>query len=346
MSTAVIAGYEEAIADLPEEAFLGRLLWFSISAADVNLEQARTDLDDAGLSTTRLRKLLRPVDAFKKSTREFGHKFPVRNGVRSELMVRPVGEDGEQAHRHLILERVVMQAGRKRRVFYEKVGEIVFTRGKPKRRNGGEYSGYGVEARRTTDHLATPLTAEEDAWLSEMLDGFEGRFQHLIENMDSNAVRAFVREFISEELMGTCVKESGGLYFVSQDFADQVEALGEWVRSIGSQFHALPLLNLGDQRAMVLQSLEEETVKEVDILMGQIGKILGDPDRKIEEKTFDAFGLRAAELTQKLDQYAQMLGVRAEEAQLRISVYGQQVMQLSQRIRQSSTMTAKGDPTT
>lgn len=329
-STTSMDNYTDAITNLPEEAFLGSLLWFSISNADVNLEDARAKLAGAGLSTTTMRKILRPVDAFKKATREFGHKFKPLDGVRSEIMVRPVGEDGEQAHRHLILERAVIQSGKKRRVFYEKVGEIVFTRGTKK---DGEYSDYGVESRRTTMNLASPLTTDEDLWLTEKLEEFEGRFTHLLHHMDSHAVRSFVREYI-DELSGTCVKESGGLYFVGQENAEEIEKLGKWVRSIGSEFHSLPLLNLVDQRQMILEAFEDETIREVERLMGEVNKILADPSRTIEEKTFDAYGLRAAELTGRINEYNGMLGARADRAEIEIRMYVQQMLTLSSRVRQ------------
>jgi hypothetical protein len=330
--TTTLTNYTDAIAALPSEAFLGSLLWFSISQADVELELARKELEDAGLSTDNLRSVLRPVDAFRKATREFGHKFKEVDGIRSELMVRPVGEDGEQCYRHLILERAVVKAGQRRRIFYEKVGEVTFTRGVKK---DGEYSAYGVESRRTTMHLTSPLTTDEDEWLTSHLDGFEERFNHLITHMDSHAVRTFVRDYI-DDCAGTCVKESGGLYFVGQTRADEIRKLGEWVRGVGSEFHDLPLLNLVEQRQMIMEAFEDETIKEVERLMGEVAKILEDPKRTIEEKTFDTYGLRAAELKKKVDEYHQMLGERADRAEIEIQTYAAQVMTLATRIREKN----------
>lgn len=335
---AVMSNYTDAIANLPEEAFLGSLIYFSISGADVNLDNARRDLSAAGLATDTLRKNLRPVDAFRKASNEFKKQFHrTSDGIRSELMVRPVGEDGAQSYRHLVLERTVVQQGKKRRIFYDKVGELTFTRGV---KRDGEYSGHGVEARRLTTHIAAPLTNEEDQWLTERLVTFEDRYNHLLRYMDSHAVRTFVREYIYN-LGGICVKGSGGLYFVAQHHADEINKLGEWVRGVGSEFHSLPLLNLIEQRDMILEAFEEETVEEVERLMGEVGKILQDPDRKIEEKTFDAYALRAAEMAQKINDYNQMLGSRAERAALEVSLYSQQVMTLSSRIRESKTTKAK-----
>jgi hypothetical protein len=283
---------------------------------------------------------LRPVDAFRKSSRRFGKKFRLEKGVRSEIMVRPVGEDGEQAYRHLVLERVVTEKGRKRRVFYEKVGELTFTRG---RKVEGEYVGDGVESRRTTAHLSDDLTAAEDQWLTEQLATFEDNYDHLCRYMDSHAVRTFVREYIYN-LSGVCVKESGGLYFIKQEHAEEVQKLAAWVRSVGSEFHTLPLLNLVDQREMILEALETDTIAEVGRLGNEITKILNDPDRKIEEKTYEAYAMQAAELAAKVKDYDNMLGSKAQRATIELEMFGQQIMTLGTRIRQSSTTRARTSP--
>lgn len=337
----LLSSYTDAIANLPDEAFLGSLLWFSISAADVNLDDARAELEKAGLSTDGMRRILRPVDAFKKASRDVAHKFPASgDGVRAEFLVRDAGEDSEHQSKHIILERVVKHGSKRVRIVYEKVGELMFTRGVKKH---GVYQDYGVSYRRSTSALSHPLTPSEDEWLSAQLDTFAARFDHLLHYMDSHAVRSFVREYIAR-LSGTCVKESGGLYFVKQEHAEELAALGSWIKHIGSEFHSLPLLNLEDQRQMIMEAFEDETVKEVERLMGEVAKILSDPDRQIEEKTFDAYGLRAAELSQKVAEYNQMLGARADRATIEIGNYSAQVMQLGGRIRSSRTTQAKTVP--
>lgn len=339
-TTTVMDNYTQAIQDLPEEAFLGSLLFFSISQADVNLKNAHRDLSAAGLSTDTLRKNLRPVDAFKKASKRIEKKFKPVNGVRSELMVRPVGEDGTYAHRHIILERAVIRAGVKRRIFYEKVGELTFTRGVKK---DGEYTGHSVECRRTTSNLGEPLTADEDQWLTEQLATFEDHYDHLLNYMDSHAVRTFVREYIYD-LQATCVKESGGLYFIRQGHADEVAKLAEWVRSVGSEFQTVELLNLADKKQMILEAFEQETIAEVERLMTEVGKILADPNRKIEEKTFDDYAERGVKLSTKLQDYTTMLNAKAETAEYEISLFGAQVATLSKRIRDPKSHTLKVQP--
>lgn len=329
-NTTVMSGYTDAIKNLPEDAFLGNLLWFSISGADVNLTNAKRDLAAAGLHTDTLRKNLRPIDAFKKSSNAFKKRFSETSaGIRSELMVRSVGEDGVQAYRHLVLERTHVAAGKKRKLAYDKVGELIHTRGG--KNKDGEYEGHSVEATRMTNHIAMPLTDEEDQWLSERLVTFSDSYDHLLNYMDSHAVRTFVREYIYN-LSGICVKGSGGVYFVAQQHADELTKLGDWVRSVGSDFHALPLLNLSEQRDMILQAFEDETIEEINRLQGEVEKILNEPGRQIEMKTFDHYALQAAEIVEKIGEYDKMLGLRSDRARHASSLYAQQIMGLSPRV--------------
>ena len=333
-STNPIGSYTEAIENLPAEAFLGNLLWFTISQADVDLVKAKDDLTAAGLD---FNKDMRPVDAFRKASREFAKKFKVENNTRSEFMVRSVGDDAAQSHRFVVLERATFQAGKKRRVLYEKVAELTFNRGTKKK---GVYEGHSVEERRVTENLGTPLTEEEEHWLASHLGEFQARYEHLLTHMDSHSVRTFVRDYIYS-LAGTCVKESGGLYFVRQEHADVIAALQKWVKSIGSEFHTLPLLNLAEQRDMIMEAFENETVAEVERLMGELRTILNDPSRTIEEKTFDAYGEKAIELRGRINEYTSMLGSRADRADLEVGLFAQQVMSLTSRIRTTKTFAAK-----
>lgn len=330
MTTAPIItkGYEEAIADLPEEAILGSLLWFTISNADVNLEEARNDLIARGLDDSLLRQGNRPIDAFRKATNEFAHKFAPENQQRAEFLVRQVGQDSDQSHRHIVLERAEYGTGKKRRVAYDTVAEIVFTRGT---KTKGKYSGYSIQAKRTG--LLVSLSDEEQAWLDAHLEHLEDRFDHLLTHMDSHAVRSFVRDYVAS-MQGILAKESGGLYFVMQARAGQVDQLGEWVRSIGSSFHALPLLNMADQRAMILQALEDETVKEVERLMGDMTTILKDPNRTITDSTYDQFAQAAVDMQIRLGEYTTMLGDRSDRASQDVSIFAQQLVSLAGRIKQ------------
>lgn len=330
--TLITRNYEQAIANLPQEAFLGSLLWFTISNADVNLEQARTDLTTLGLDAGLLRDGFRPVDAFRKASNEFGHKFAAVDSQRAEFLVRQVGQDCGQSHRHIVLERAEYAAGKRRRVAYDTVAELVFTRGA---KNKGVYSGFGLQAKRVG--LDVDMQPDEEMWLTARLDSIQERFEHLYTHLDSHAVRTFVRDYIYG-LQGLLAKESGGLYFVQQEYAHDLTGLGDWVRGIGSAFHSLPLLNMADQRQMILQALEDETVKEVERLMEDIATILREPNRTITDGTYDGFSQKAMDMQSRMANYTRILGQRSDRAALDVDMFSKQLFALAARIKQPQTV--------
>jgi hypothetical protein len=331
--TAVMSDYSDEISKLPPEAILGQLLFFTISAADVNLEEARRNLIDLGLGDEGLRKALRPIDAYRKSSKEFEKGFKPVDGVRSTFMVRQAGEDTEQSQRFVMLERARSVAGEKRVILYDKVAELTLNRGK---KTNGSYSGDSVEFVDTTRNLREPLTHEEFEWLHSHFAGFKDHYDHLLHYMDSHAVRSFVRDFIYR-LSGTCVKESGGLYFIKNDHAEKVDLLGTWVESVGSEFHALPLLNLAKQKGLIMDAFEQEAISETRRLMGEVKKILDDPSRTIEPKTFDAYGVQVAELKKKVAEYTELIGSKATDASTELQLFSRQIMLLADRIKHPKT---------
>jgi len=128
---------------------------------------------------------------------------------------------------------------------------------------------------------------------------------------------------------------------VKQANIQTIGKLGEWVKSIGSQFHSLPLLNLVDQRDMIMKAFEDETVEEVERLLGEVAAILKDPNRSIAERIYDQYADKVAELNGKVAEYDAMLGSRAQRATMEIAAFKLQVMQLAPRIRETRTFKAK-----
>ena len=329
MSSATVQEYNQAAASVPEDALLGSLVWYTLSEVDIPYERARKELEDRGLDTALL-KPIRPIDAYRLATQELKHSFPAVDGVKLNIMVRNVGHDSETAYRQIVCERVSTKKGQRRKLIYDPSAELIYHRGT--RDKDGNISGDRVEViKRTPPGLEREMTTEQRAWLDERLDALPGRFQHLRTHLGNHKVRNFVREYLYS-LGAVAVRESGGVYFVRQSRNDELEKLGGWIHSIGSAFHSTPLLDLVNQREMLARAFEEEAIKEVERLSGEIDKILSDSGRKVREKTFDDYALRAAELTSKAKEYADMLDIRSEIAHKRIEQFKQKTMNLVDRI--------------
>lgn len=323
------ATYDDFVNQLPDDALLGNLVWFTISNADVPFETIHDDLKKHGLADHGLRKRIRPVDAFKKATKIAATNFgKTDDGVNSAILVRQVGQDGDLSYRHIMLERAEYKAGKKRRLVYEQVGEVVLQRGSINR--GGEYVGYDLKATRMyrPDIDFTPV---EEEWLDEKIAQIKPTFLHKMTHLDSHAIRTFVREYLNA-LNAIMAKENGGVYFVPQVHVDELRRLRSWVESIGSSMDLTPLVNFDESRDMLVGSFTDDAMREVQQTSAEITKILNDPSRSVRESTFDAYAEQASSMIAKLSDYRTLLGDKLEDAADTLTMFKMQVMELADRI--------------
>lgn len=312
--------YSNAASNLPEGAFLGKISYFTISEGDVELEAVREQLVNSGLSDATLRKRLRPIDAFKKAANEFAIRFDKQGNEHHSILVRQVGQDAVTSHRHVVLERAIYNPGSRRKLAYDNVATLVYDR----------------EENTVTATRMTPIgytyTAEEQAHIDAALAGIEDRFKHWCTHLDAHAVRTFVREYMYQ-LGGISIRQNGGFYFVQQKHADELEKLGAWVKSIGSAFHTIPLLDIVDQREMLVEAFEAETIEQVDQMTGELAKILRDPQRTITPETYDAYATKASDLIAKCSEYSDLLDRTLETASDRLHIFKAQTLTLATRVR-------------
>jgi hypothetical protein len=331
MTTTVI-DYQHAAADLPDEMFLGQLVFFTISEADVNLDTMRTAVGTHQLRDDTLRKRLRPIDAFKKATNEIAVKFAKTAGRQDSILVRSVGQDSQTSHRHVVLERAQYATGQRRRLLYDTIASIVYDRG-TRQKDGSIVDDFITV---TVNQSLPHLTDEEKAWVEAHVgtDGAQliARYTHWREHLDSHAIRAFVRDYLLL-LGGIQAKANGGVYFVPQRHVDELRRLATLIGEIGSDMHLVPLLDIVDQRQMLARAFEQETMTEVDSLMVELAKILHHPSRTITPATYDDYVQTAAELLAKADDYTALLGDNLDTARLRIDTFKTQVLTLAARIK-------------
>lgn len=339
-----VLAYSNAAAELPDEYFLGQIVSFTITEADVNLETMRDELAARGLREDTLKKRLRHIDAFKKATNEIATKFTKFHDHQHSIMVRPVGQDAQESHRHIVFERAVFRVGQRRRVEHETIWRIMYDRGARDRDGNIKDDSIHVE-QQIVPGLA--LEAEEKQWLEETIgeDGgkLRERFEHYCTHLDSHGVRTFVRGYL--DLLGAInVKGSGGggLYFVPQKHSAELRDLADLIKSIGSHMHLIPLLDIVDQREMLAEAFVSDTLDELRALSIEMGKILDNPSRTITEDTYDAYVSKAAELMTKASEYESLLDRSLESANLELQVFKVKTLSLADRIRKPKSFGSGG----
>lgn len=334
-----ITEYQQAAADLPDEAFLGQLVFFTISESDVAMATMASEVANRGLRSTTLKKRIRPIDAFKKAVNEIAVKFPTQPGARHSILVRPVGQDSQTSHRHVVLERAVFGLGKRRHVVYDPLAAVVYDRGT--RQKDGTIVDDHIEVTINQTLGGYVLNADEQLWVDQHI-GVDGaklveRYQHWRSHLDSHTVRAFVRDYIT--LMGGIqAKAQGGVYFVPQRHADELAKLADLVQHIGSEMHTVPLLDIVHQRKFLVQTFERETIDEVDSLMVEFSKILHNPARTITKATYDEYVKRTVDLVNLVDDYTALLDDNLDGARLRVQAVTQQAVTLRDRIKTPKRM--------
>lgn len=321
--------YQDFVNQLPDDSLLGNLVWFTISNADVPFDQIHADLAKYNLADHGLRKRIRPIDAFKKATKIVATNFgKTADGTSSALLVRQVGQDSDLSYRHIMLERAEYKAGRKRRLVYEQVGEVILNRGTIGK--DGKYTGYSLKVSRL-ERPDIDFTTAEDEWLDKQMAEVAPTFNHMMTHLDSHAVRTFVREYLYA-LSAILAKENGGVYFVPQTRVDELRRLRQWVESIGSSMDLMPLVNFDESRDMLVESFTGDAMREVQQASSEITKILNNPNRGIREGTYDQYASQASELISKLGDYRDLLGDKLEDAADQLTMFKMQLMELADRI--------------
>lgn len=334
MTASPVAAYESAASTLPDEYFLGQIVAFTITDADVNFEQMRADLTARNLRDVCLRTRIRHIDAFKKASNDITVKFTRHDDHQHSLQVRQVGQDAQESHRHIVFERASYRVGQRRRIDHRTIWRLMYDRGI--RQADGTITDDSIytEQQIVADlHLA----AEEQQWLRDMIgpDGekLRERFVHYCTHLDSHGVRTFVRQYLY--LLGAInVKgNSGGLYFVPQKHAAELRDLTSFVKSLGSQMHLIPLLDIVDQREMLAEAFVVDTMDELRALSIEMGKILEHKSRTITEDTYESYVSKAAALMTKASEYETLLDRNLDTATTELGLFRVKTLSLASRVR-------------
>lgn len=344
--TASVIDYASAAAALPDEYFLGQVVSFTISEQDIELDAARDLLTTHNLRTDTMRKRLRPIDAFKKAANEIAVKFDRDTmGEQHSMLVRPVGQDSSESHRHIVFERAIFKTGQRRRVEHETIWKLMYDRGQRQKDGSILNDSIFVEKQATIGGVA--LSPEEQAWVDEKIgpdgDKLRARFDHWRTHLDSHAMRTFVREYVVDLLGGISIKgNSGGLYFVQQKHVAELRDLMAFVKEIGSHMHTIPLLDIVEQREMLSEAFVTETMDEIRAQMVELNKILANPTRTITEATYDEYVAKAATLLAKHKEYAGLLDNNLDRADTEIQIYKTQALTLFNRVKQPKSLGSGG----
>jgi hypothetical protein len=330
----------QIIAEHPD-MFIGALVWFSIAGTVTYVNNKRTTIpvsvsyqtlkqhfDALNLDASFLPPPIRKVDAFRAASTAAKDNYPLpTEGQHAELLVREVTFDPDQVIRHVMRE---VRDTRGQKLSYDHVATLKFFRGgrtADGRRNSGDHY------RTQILHGLAPLDREH---VQNLVATFEANYITLSESLQSQALRAVIRSYVSY-LNAIIVKPTGGVYFVHHSRQPTLDALQELARRIGQgcSFEQFPLVNTHDSRQMLTEAFQSEVENACRELLAEIAalneKARANGDR-INVKKYAEMNDRYQEVLSRSEEYTRVLGLSQGRAGAALELAMDSVMDLATRL--------------
>lgn len=303
--------YQAAVQNYDSEMYLGRLCWYSISElSHIDHSQFCGLLVNNGLSS-HLPPVPRPSDVFKRAcTAAQRRKMPSNQpNVLVNYLIREVGKDSDNIWRRLVSERVDTEG---HKLDYTEIAEIHFYR--PTSKIDVQWLDFGVGQNEAT----------AQAVIQQLLESFK----EWNNSLTPYAIRELVRRILTG-MSATAVRPSGGVYFVRETHSREVAAMEAVIGALpgGSSFHSLPLVDDGKQRTMLKAAFEDESIGQVDTLLGEIGQILKSGQR-ITADRFSQFKAEHDSLLRKVADYSDLLDEAMEATASRLEIMNTALFEL------------------
>jgi hypothetical protein len=241
----------------------------------------------------------RAVDAYKKATSEVDdYEYRLPNNTTAAVLVRDVVSNGEVIVRHLIRE---VRDQRRKRLDHGKIGEAVFYRPSMQ----GKRVVPGSERFRLSVDKEL-LNKDERPAVQGLVDKVNASYARYHDYMDGMKVRAMVRDYV-KHLNAVTIK--AGVYFVHVSRRDELQRLQELVSRLGHgcSMELIPLVDLDEQRDMVVDAFQTEAEKALQEVVRQIAHIRSTrktvtPDAYAKlKREYDSVIMRATEYTRTLN---------------------------------------------
>lgn len=299
MAVSPLKKYLDEAGSLPDDALLGHLVLFRITDGEYQREDIEKWFEELHLNPGFVPVPNKAIDAYKKATSEGDEfEYDLANGTTAHVLVRDVTSDAATVTRHLIRE--IRDAAR-RRLAYGKIGEATFYRATVK---GGKIEPGSERFRLTVDN--DQLIQNERGPMQSLVEKITQAYNRHVSYMDGDKVRAMVREYV-KYLNGVALKD--GIYFVHVTRHDELNRLSELVDRLGGgcKMDLIPMVNLGQQRDMVVEAFQAEAekalteiVKEIQHIRTTRKTVTPDAYAKVKAK-YDLVITRAKEYTRTLN---------------------------------------------
>jgi hypothetical protein len=267
--------------------FLGRLCWYTISESSTIDHAAFCRL----LIENNIADILPPgpraVDVFKRGcTANHRKRIPSGTNMFDNYWFTEVDKDNNGVWKVLVRETVDSKG---HTVQHEQMYKLFFDR-------------------LTHQIIVEDIHTTGDTAICEEIIAAVTKYFLVMNNMlPPYHIREHIRKLILS-MHATIVRPSGGVYFISERFAEKVIALENVVATLGdgSQCHSLPLLDDMKQRLMLKKAFEDESIDTVDTILGEMREVIMKK-KTISSSVLGNYRKQVAELKGKVKEYSSIL---------------------------------------
>lgn len=268
----------------------------------------------------------RDHDVYRRVTKDAERRKVPHNGHQDQFenwLVRDVASRGENVITRRIVCEVVDPAGRK--LAYAQVADIEFVRPQVGQTNGTVWN---VPSRLNfvwldgNNEISHPTAKAIMAEVAVQFSKWRGK-------LGDQAMRQWIRRTILD-MGATPVRPSGGIYFLEEKFADQVEALEAFCAEVlpqGGECHSVEIPDNDKQREMIRRSIEQETIGLIERKMVEIAEI-----RKSGKLTPDKYTemlIEISEVQKKVGGYKGLLEKDLSALESRLELLAMQTKRLA-----------------
>jgi hypothetical protein len=247
-----------AVQNQETRAHIGHLFWYSIGDDLYSRSLLEQTLVRAGLSLSYMPNEIRPVDAFRRATKEVETSLNQGNGLQENYITRDVYYDPVTAVRHIVKETVDSKG---KRLSYNE-NEAILT----------------LDKKADAIHFS----ADPNSYAWKLCEEAVRLFEVFKEHHNGQAVRGMVQAVL-KTLSPTPVRPSGGVYFIpavhDRALCQLVQFCSSFAKGEGFK---IPVVNSEESVRMV----ETKVKDHLDSLLGQCRQALQDgsiPKAKLAE---------------------------------------------------------------
>lgn len=215
------------------EGVLGHLFWFSIGKQMNRIWEIQKKLEDANLSENWLPKSIRPVDAFRRATKDIQTKKDTADSkIFKNYLIREVYSDSQFIQRNIVVETVDQN---NRKLGYETKKGII----RLDRKNG------------------SLLFETDDIDVQELCHKAEKRFYLYRDHYSSQHMRVMITKML-DSLAPTPMREKGVIYFIPKGMTKGLTDLVTFINSLeNSDAFKVPVINSNDNKHMISKKLSD-----------------------------------------------------------------------------------------